>query len=77
MKNAMSSTFILCLWMKEHPNCIVSFDHSSSYFKYDSDLGYFLYCNPHNKKLNGWYRARGLDSTYEKYLNQIGGQFYV
>lgn len=66
MENYISDSVVMALYLKEHPGSIVSTD--TGYFKYDNDLGYFLYCNPNNKVRNGWYRARGLDSHLRNYL---------
>lgn len=38
------------------------------FWKYSSEDGCFYYANPNNAKRKGWYKGRGLQSTYEGYL---------
>lgn len=40
------------------------------YWKYSSKDGCFYYSKPNNAKRKGWYKGRGLQSTYEAYLNR-------
>lgn len=40
------------------------------FWKYSSEDGCFYYANPNNAKRKGWYKGRGLQSTYEAYLNR-------
>lgn len=76
MENCIDSFVVMALYLKSHPGSIVcdsSNGHGCTYFKYDFDAGYFIYCNPQNKKRNGWYRARGLDCFLRSYMSRSDG----
>ena len=40
------------------------------FWKYSSIDGCFYYSKPNNAKKKGWYKGRGLQSTYEAYLDR-------
>lgn len=42
----------------KHPFSVVRFD--DTYYRYNPNENYIEYRKPFNKKLNGWYCARGL-----------------
>lgn len=55
----------LALLLRENPN--KPYMKGDTVFMYDSFIDSYIYCNPFNKKLKWWYRANGLNMSYNHY----------